>query len=57
MTKITEKMYPLQVRVPGDLVKRIRIEAAIRGVHPRDVVVDVLDKQLPKFEPQKRKAS
>jgi len=60
MTTITKDMGSLQARVPAELIQRLRIEAVRRGVHPRDIVIQALERELPKADQDRtrqRKAS
>lgn len=47
----------MQARVPVDLIRRLRIEAVQRGVHPRDIIIVALEKELPSEERKVRRAS
>lgn len=40
----------LQAKIPRDLIRRVQHVAVSRGVHPRDVVMEALEKYLPKQE-------
>jgi hypothetical protein len=47
MTTITHdegelQLGSLQAKVPESLIQRLRVEAATRGVYPRDIVVEAL---------------
>ena len=57
MTTITKEQGSLQVRIPAELIRKVRIEAVNRRVHPRDVVVMALEAFLAASKIPRSKAS
>lgn len=46
MTTITKEQGSLQARIPVDLIRAVRIEAVRKGLHPRDIIIEALEKFL-----------
>lgn len=50
METITEPAGLLQARMPDRLIRRLRSLAGARGCPPRDLLIEALEKYLPRAE-------